>query len=171
MPQVSLWVVSAGFVATLASSASAAAAEPIAALKPMAFLAGHCWKGSLGDAGSTDEHCFAWLYDGKMLRDTHTVHAPGRPDYVGETTYYWDSAGKRVEYLYVENLGGISRGTVESVPGALVFPATQYVEGGAATTYRVRWTLVDDGLYEAWSEAQSKDGWTTMFRVKMRRMP
>jgi len=99
------------------------------------------------------------------------VHAPGRPDYVGETTYYWDSASKRVEYLYVENLGGISRGTVESIPGALVFPATQYIEGGNAMTYHVRWTIVEDGLYEAWSEAQSKDGWTTMFRVKMRRVP
>ena len=159
------------FLAALALAGSATAAEPVAALKPMAFLAGHCWKGSLGDAGSTDEHCFAWLYDGKALRDTHTVRAPGRPDYVGETTYYWDSAGKRVEFLYVENLGGISRGTVESVPGALVFPATQYIEGGNAMTYRVRWTLVEDGLYEAWSEAQSKDGWTTMFKMKMRRVP
>jgi hypothetical protein len=35
----------------------------------------------------------------------------------------------------------------------------------------VRWTIVEDGLYEAWSEAQSKDGWATMFKVKMRRMP
>jgi hypothetical protein len=159
------------FLAALALAGPAVAAEPVAALKPMAFLAGHCWKGALGDGARTDEHCFAWLYDGKMLRDTHTVRTPGKPDYVGETTYYWDSVGKRVEFLYVENLGGISRGTVESVPGALVFPATQYIEGGAATTYRVRWTIVEDGLYEAWSEAQSKDGWATMFKVRMRRVP
>ena len=154
----------------LALPASSIAAEPPAALKPMAFLAGHCWKGALGD-GATDEHCFAWLYDGQMLRDTHTVRKTGRPDYVGESTYYWDSASRRVEYLYVENLGGISRGTMESTPGALVFPATQYVANGSAMTYRARWTLVDDSSYEAWSEAQSNGAWATLFKVTLKRVP
>ena len=72
-----------------------AGAAPVDGLKPMAFLAGHCWKGTFPDGKQTDEHCFAWIVDGQALRDVHTVRAPGRPDYVGETTYYWDSAGKR----------------------------------------------------------------------------
>lgn len=148
----------------------AAAAEPIEALKPMAFLAGHCWKGDFTDAKQTDEHCFQWLYNGKALRDTHTVRAAGRPDYVGETTYYWDSASRRVEWLYLENAGGLSRGTVQSEPGALVFPPTQFVEGGSAMTFRVRWTLVGSDAYEAWSEAQDKNGWTTMFRMTLKRV-
>jgi hypothetical protein len=145
-------------------------AEPIEALKPMAFLAGHCWKGDFADGKQTDEHCFQWLYSGKALRDTHTVRAPGRPDYVGETTYYWDSLAKRVEYLYVENLGGVSRGTVETTAGALVFPATQYVADGTAMTYRVRWTRLDDSSYEAWSEAQDRNGWVTMFKLAMKKV-
>jgi hypothetical protein len=145
-------------------------AEPIEALKPMAFLAGHCWKGDFADGKQTDEHCFQWLYGGKALRDTHTVRAPGRPDYVGETTYYWDSLAKRVEYLYVENLGGVSRGTMESTPGALVFPATQYVADGTAMTYRVHWTRLDDSSYEVWSEAQDKNGWVTMFKLAMKKV-
>ena len=145
-------------------------AEPIEALKPMAFLAGHCWRGDFADGKQTDEHCFQWLYGGKALRDTHTVRAPGRPDYVGETTYYWDSVAKRVEYLYVENLGGVSRGTMETTPGALVFPATQYVADGTAMTYRVRWTRLDDSSYEAWSEAQDKNGWVTMFKLVMKKV-
>ena len=45
-------------------------AEPIEALKPMAFLAGHCWKGDFADGKQTDEHCFQWLYGGKALRDS-----------------------------------------------------------------------------------------------------
>ena len=147
------------------------AAQPIEPLTPMAFLAGHCWKGEFPGGKQTDEHCFAWLYDGKALRDTHTVRAPGRPDYVGETTYYWDSAAKRLEYLYVENLGGISRGTVQSAPDGLVFPATQYVADGKALTYRVRWTRLSDSTYEAWSEAQSAEGWATMFKLTMKRTP
>ena len=147
-----------------------AAAEPIEPLKPMAFLAGHCWKGAFPDTRQTDEHCFDWLYAGQALRDTHTVRAPGRADYVGETTYYWNSATKRVEFLYIENTGGISRGMMESAPGALVFPATEYVQGGVAMTYRVRWTLVGDDSYEAWSEMQDNNGWTTMFKVKLKRI-
>jgi hypothetical protein len=146
-------------------------AQPVEALRPMAFLAGHCWKGEFPDKAQNDEHCFQWIYNRNALRDTHTVRAPGRPDYVGETTYYWDSGSKRVEYLYVENLGGISRGTMETAPGALVFPATQYVADGQSMTYRVRWTVIDDASYEAWSEMQAKDGWVTMFRLTMKRSP
>ena len=97
------------------------------------------------------------------------MRTPGRPDYVGETTYYWDSAAKRVEYIYIENLGGISRGNMQSTPEALVFPATQYVAEGQAMTYRVRWTRLSDTSYEAWSEIQGKDGWTTMFKLTMKR--
>jgi hypothetical protein len=151
-----------------AAVGSPALAAPIEALQPMAFLAGHCWKGDFADGKQTDEHCFAWLYGGKALRDTHTVRAPGRSDYVGETTYYWDSAAKRVEYIYIENLGGVSRGSVQSTPEALIFPATQYVADGQAMTYRVRWTRLSDTSYEAWSEMQGKDGWMTMFKLTMK---
>ena len=147
-----------------------AAAEPIDALKPMAFLAGSCWKGEFPDGKRTDEHCFTWMYDGKALRDVHAVRTPGRPDYVGEAIYFWDSANKRVEYLYVENLGGISRGTVDtSMAGVLQFPPAQYVADGQTMTYRARWTVLDTA-YEAWNEAQGKDGWVTMTKLTLKRV-
>src|SRR5947209_3375064 len=112
------------------SISGAALAAPTGGLSAMAFLAGHCWKGTLADGKQVDEHCFSWLYDGKALRDVHTVRAPGRPDYVGETTYYWDSSAKRVEFLYVENLGGISKGIMQASDRVLTFPPTQYVADG-----------------------------------------
>jgi len=146
-----------------------AAAQPIEALKPMEYLAGHCWRGTFPDGKRTDTHCFEWMLGGKALRDVHTVRAPERPDYVGETIYYFDSGAKRVEYLYVENLGGISRGTMESTPGALVFPAAQYVESGKAMTYRSRWTRLDDSSYEAFAEMQDKGNWAPMFKITMNR--
>ncbi|MEA1674242.1 hypothetical protein [Nitrospirillum sp. BR 11163] len=162
----------------IAGVSMAAFADPAPGLKPMTFLAGHCWKGEFpGGQQRTDTHCFTWLYEGKALRDTHTVRTPGQPDYVGETTYYWDPAAKRVEYLYIENQGGISHGTVTTEGGALVFPATQYVAEGQAMTYRVRWTPQGTGpggqpdAYEAWSEVQTKDGWSTMFKLALKRQP
>ncbi len=156
-------------LAVLIMVSSMANAEPIEALKPMAFLAGHCWKGQFADGKQTDEHCFEWLYGGKALRDAHTVRALDRPDYKGETTYYYDAGAKRVEWVYIENLGGISRGTMESASGALVFPPTEYVAEGQTMTYRVRWTPIGSDSYEAWSEAKTKDGWTTMFKMTLKR--
>ena len=169
MMRLKLRITLAGVLVSAAAFSGSAAAAPIEPLQPMAFLAGHCWKGDFPGGKETDEHCFAWLYDGKALRDTHTVRAPGRPDYIGETTYYWDSAAKRVEFVYIENLGGISRGNMQSMPDGLVFPPTQYVADGEAMTYRVRWTKLSDTSYEAWSEMQGKDGWTTMFKLTMKR--
>jgi len=167
--RLKLRITLAGVLVSAAAFSGSAAAAPIEPLQPMAFLAGHCWKGDFPGGKQTDEHCFAWLYDGKALRDTHTVRTPGRPDYIGETTYYWDSAAKRVEFVYIENLGGISRGNMQSMPEALIFPPTQYVADGQAMTYRVRWTRLSDTSYEAWSEMQGKDGWTTMFKLTMKR--
>jgi hypothetical protein len=144
-------------------------AEPIAAFKPMAFLAGHCWRGQFTDGKRTDEHCFQWLYDGRALRDTHTVRAPGQPDYVGETTYYFDSVAQRIDWLYIENAGGISRGTVQSEGSALVFPPTDYIGDGQTMTYRVRWTPMSKDAYEAWSENKTPTGWSTMFKMTLTR--
>jgi hypothetical protein len=155
----------------LAGAAGAAAAvEPSELLKPMAFLAGHCWKGTFADGRASDEHCFSWLYGGRALRDTHTVRWPGKPDGVGESTYYVDPAGNHLEFLYIENNGGFSRGTVESLPEALLFPDTQYISDGEALVYRARWTRQGDNAYEAWSEAQTEHGWSTLFRVVLRRV-
>ncbi|MEP6503132.1 MAG: hypothetical protein ABJD97_07380 [Betaproteobacteria bacterium] len=159
-------------LAALAMSclAGTACAEPAELLRPLSFLAGHCWKGSFADGKQTDEHCFAWLYEGRVLRDTHTVRTPGKPDGVGESTYYVNSAGNHVEFLYVESGGGFSRGTVESLPGTLLFPDTQYIADGEALVYRARWTRQGDKAYEAWSEAQTPDGWSTMFKLVLKRI-
>ena len=53
-----------------------------------------------------------------------------------------DAAAKRVEWLCIENHGGISRGTIEGTDDALVFPPTQYIAEGQTITYRVRWTRI-----------------------------
>jgi hypothetical protein len=153
----------------LAGPACGARAEPAEPLRPLAFLAGHCWKGGFADGRTTDEHCFRWLYDGRVLRDAHVVRAPGRPDVVGESTYYVNPAANRVEFLYLEGGGGVSRGTVEALPEALIFPDTQYTGDGQAVVYRARWTPVADDAYEAWSEVQTPEGWTTMSRLVLRR--
>jgi hypothetical protein len=159
----------ASLILSSLACAAGAATEPVEQLKPMAFLAGHCWKGTFADGQRTDEHCFAWLYGGHALRDTHTVRTPGKPDGLGESTYYVDSVGKHVEFLYIENGGGFSRGRVENLPDALLFPDTRYVSDGEGLVYRARWTRRGDDAYEAWSEAQTRNGWETMFKLVLKR--
>ena len=152
-------------------SAGAVQAEPIDAFKPMAFLAGHCWKGDFADGKTTDVHCFSWLYEGKALRDVHTVRSPGRPDYVGESTYFWDSAAKQVSYVYVENMGGLGRGQVEATPTGIAFPGSQYINGGKTMDLRVQWNRAGDDAYEAWAETKNKDAWVTMYKMVLKRLP
>ena len=57
----------------LALAPFSVSAAPDPALQPLAFLAGHCWIGTIPGTADTDEHCFAWVYDGRCLRDRHVV--------------------------------------------------------------------------------------------------
>jgi hypothetical protein len=149
-------------------SSAAAQAAPAEALKPMAFVAGHCWKGEFPGGQKTDEHCFEWMLDGQALRDVHTVRTPGKPDYVGETIYYYDSAAKIVAYLYVENSGGHSRGTMKPSSSGLEFPEAHYIATGIDLPYRVHWTVGTDS-YEAFSEMYLKDKWVTQFKMTLKK--
>jgi len=149
---------------------TASQAEPNAALQPMAFLAGHCWKGTFADGKTTDEHCFEWLYGGKFLRDRHVVRRPDKPGHVGETFYWYDAEARRIDYVYLEDSGAVSRGSAAGVADGVDFPAARYVgEKGDAMTYRSRWTRVGDTAYEAHAEGQTKDGWATMWKMKLER--
>ncbi|MYM65908.1 hypothetical protein GTP45_03535 [Pseudoduganella sp. FT55W] len=149
-------------------SSIAVQAAPAEALKPMAFLAGHCWKGEFPGSKQTDEHCFQWAQDGHSLRDVHTVRTPGKPDYVGETIYYYDWSAKVVSYLYVENSGGYSRGTMKPATDGLEFPETNYIANGLTLPYRVKWTVSTDS-YEAFSEMYVKDKWVTQFKMTLKK--
>ena len=143
-----------------------ASAQPNAGYESLAFLADHCWKGAF-PGGRTDEHCFTWIYGGKFLRDRHTVRAEGKPDALGESIYFWDSAAKRLEYLYIESDGGFSRGPVSIENEALVFPDTSFVEKGKTMVYRSRWQRSGANAYDVVTEFKSKDGWAPGFKVHM----
>ena len=85
-------------LAVLAASTSAAAARD-PALEPLAFLAGHCWKGTLPGTADVDEHCYSWMFDGRYLRDRHVVRRGDKAVYEGESIYYWNGAEKRLDEI------------------------------------------------------------------------
>ena len=154
-----------------AAFADAAPTAPADPFKPMAFLAGHCWKGDFPNQPQTDEHCFEWVYDGHFLRDRHVVHGDGHPDYLGETLYYWDTVSRQIQYLYIENQGGYSKGGVEATADGLMFPPTTYSDNGQQQTYRSHWQRSGDDAYESINELKTKDGWSVAWKVKMQKQP
>ncbi|HEY1044626.1 MAG TPA: hypothetical protein VGE60_12255, partial [Telluria sp.] len=102
------------------------------------------------------------------LRDSHVVRTAGKPDYRGETTYYWSPISKSVEYLYLDSKGGMSRGIMETVANTLAFPPAEHAPGDAAAVYRVRWTPSGTRSYDSWAEKKGPDGtWQTMFKMTM----
>lgn len=152
------------------ASAPSAGAEP-AGYGPLAFLVGHCWKGTFPDGKVTDEHCFSWIYGGKFVRDEHVVHkGAGRPDGFGESIYVWDAASGELQYLYIESAGGFSRGTVSSEKDALVFPAATYSEKGQVQTYRSRWRRAGTDAYDVVTEFRDGDRWVPGFTIRMQRV-
>jgi len=140
---------------SLPAAAEPATPDPYA---PLAYLAGHCYSGSMKGGKDIDTHCFSWVYGKHFVRDVHVVKGEGHDDYVGETIYYWDSTDRKLKYLYVENKGGSSAGVVEIADPALVFPPTDFQAGGKTQTYRSRWTRRGDEGYDAVTEFKQADG-------------
>jgi hypothetical protein len=145
------------------------AAAPDPAFEPLAFLAGHCWKGAMPDGKSTDEHCFAWVYEGKFLRDLHVVRAGNKATYEGETIYYWNATAKELQFFYITNHGGYSNGRVAPEADAIGFPAAVLVSGGKAIGYRGRWKRAGENAYEVLREYETDKGWIPV-RMEMRRV-
>lgn len=148
-----------------------AAAETSSPYAPLAFLVGHCWQGELpGGKKDIDTHCFSWIYADKFVRDAHVVHGAGHKDYLGESIYYWDSVAKKLQYLYFENAGGSSHGDVETTATTLVFPPTDYQEGGKTQTYRSRWSHAGAEAYDVITEFKNDNAWKTAWTVHMEKI-
>ena len=135
---------------------------------PQAFLAGSCWKGTFPDGKQIDEHCFEWVYGQRFLRDRHTVTGGPAP-YGGETIYYFDAPSKTVHYLYINVLGGHSRGTVNVKDGVLLFPEEKYSDGKQEQTYRSSWRRDGDDAYLVLTEIKTEQGWKDAWRTRMQR--
>lgn len=136
---------------------------------PMAYLTGHCWAGTLKGSSDVDTHCFSWVYDGKFVRDRHTVHGQGHPDHMGESLYYWDETARRLQYLYIESDGGYSKGEVQVSGEALVFPETRFQQGGQLQAYRSRWSRSGEDAYDVVTEFRKKEGWVPGWTVHMQK--
>ena len=145
-------------------AAAQAAAQPPGAKGPLAMfdrLAGSCWttnfvpvNASIPSGDSLDTHCFSVLYDGQYVRDAHRVTRQGQVIYRGETTYSRD--GEQVEFVYLNSLGGVSRGTAIASPEGIQFTSIYRAPGEEKPkeiASRWRWSGPDS--YDVWDD----DNW------------
>ncbi len=144
-------------LALLSPCLASAATDP--ALEPLAFLAGHCWKGTLPATSDTDEHCFSWIFEGRYLRDRHVVTSAGKAAYEGESIYYWNGATKQVEYFYITAQGGHAIGQMVPEADALSFPTAKLVTPTQSFEFRGRWKRVGADGYEVLREYKTDKGW------------
>lgn len=125
-------------IALLLAAAATPAPALASGLEPLAFLVGHCWRGTF-PGGKTDVHCFEPVFGGKHIRDRHEVTG-GQSVYRGETIYSWNQALGRVDYTYWNSLGGVSRGTMVPRGGALDFGDQLYTgSDGKRTAINTQW--------------------------------
>ena len=138
------------FLALAVAAAPAPAAPSLRAeLEPLRFLVGHCWRGDMKGGSQQDRHCFEPVFDGQHIRDRHEVTG-GTSIYRGETIYSWNGAAKRIEYVYWNSIGGVSRGSMTPRPGLLDFGGETYTGAdGRRLTLSTVWRRIDERSYEA----------------------
>jgi uncharacterized protein YndB with AHSA1/START domain len=136
----------------LATLAALALADPPlrAELRPLEFLVGHCWEGTLPD-GKSDRHCFESVYGGQHIRDHHVVSAQsGGPGVYSGETFYSAAGNGRLAFVYFNSIGGVSQGSLGAEPDRLNFGEEHYRgPDGRQITLSVSWRRVGDDAYEA----------------------
>lgn len=146
----------------------AQADDASAALKPLAFLAGSCWRGTFPDGKATDEHCFDWILNGRYMRDTHVVRGAGA-DYEGVTLIGWDPGRNATSYWYFTNEAHLSQGTVEAAHDGISFRETVALAGG--DKLEMRGVLAPRGAdgYRVRTEQREGEAWKERFTIEFRR--
>ena len=113
------------------------------ALAIFAPLLGKCFAATLAPQ-TVDRHCFASVYDGVHVRDTHVVTAKGKPVYSGESVYSFD--GKGLQFTYVNSMGGVGHGTATVQSGVMSYDLSMKAKpAGAPQQFRGKWTVDAEG--------------------------
>jgi len=152
------WAAALAFASSAIAGEPAPEAGPSAKLEALAFLVGHCWRGEFATRGHVDTHCFEPVFGGQHIRDRHEVTG-GKEVYRGETIYSWDADSGRVEYVYWNSLGGVSRGTMVPKGGVLDFGDESHtLPDGNKLVISTLWRPVGDASYEVVSTRNGVTG-------------
>jgi hypothetical protein len=134
-------------------SGNVAALEPH--FDPIAFTVGHCWRAEFSN-GMEDEQCFAAMYDGRMVHNTHVLHGSD-PRYGGTTIYSWDAAQGRVRFHYFTSTGAVSEGHLVAHEEGYTVPERHVGADGTVTELESVFRRDGDEAFTV-TTRQRKDG-------------
>lgn len=140
------------------------------AMRPMAFLAGSCWRGTFPDGRQTDTHCFSPIYSNSYMQDRHVVLGAPAP-YSGVTLYHRDYMTSHIGFTYRASDGSVTNGSVVPVEGGLSFPEVHRAADGTESEIRTTWLRDGPDAYRVRSEIRQRRGaWRTMLDMRMVRI-
>jgi hypothetical protein len=137
-------------------------------LQPLAHLAGHCWEGPLPDFVGRSQgygavnvtHCFRWVLDGRVLRDSLYIQGQ-TPEMRGETSYYWDTARRQLRYMFWSIGPSYSFGTIRVAGNKLIFDDEELYGANGLLRYDSTWTQTAPDRFVQNRQRLEKDGkWT-----------
>lgn len=126
-------------------------------LRPLAFLAGSCWRATLPLGRAVHTHCFTWVFGGHFLRERYRVT---QSDDAGETLYRWDQAARQIRWDYYSSRGVLGSGIASGTAYGLAF-TFQSPENGRSIPTRVEWRRVGADSYVETTQFRERRRWRT----------
>jgi hypothetical protein len=126
-------------------------------LRPLAFLAGSCWRATFPIGRAVDTHCFTWMFGGRFHRDRETMSRTG---FASETIYHWDAAARQIRWYFYTSRGVLSSGTASGTDNGLTF-AYRSSEFGRPVAARVTWRRDGADAYVETTQFRERGRWRT----------
>jgi hypothetical protein len=126
-------------------------------LRPLAFLAGSCWRATYPLGHAVDTHCFTWMFGGRFLRERQSVTQSG---FASETIYHWASASRQIQWTNYSSRGSPHSGTASGTGHGLAFAfrSSDFVRPTAA---RVEWRRDGADSYIETTQYRERGRWRT----------
>lgn len=109
-------------VLLIGAAAATAQDQPDSPLGTLQPLVGNCYVAVFEEGETSDTHCWEAMLGENFIRDTHVIGDGESEGYRGESIYFVDPETGEAGYVYFNNLGGISRGSLLLEDGVLSTP-------------------------------------------------
>jgi hypothetical protein len=126
-------------------------------LRPLAFLAGSCWRATYPLGRGADTHCFTWIFGGRFLRERRRGALAGDS---GETIYHWDASARQIRWDYYSSRGPLGSGTASATEDGLAF-AYRSADFGHPVATRVDWRRDGPDSYVETTQYRQHGRWRT----------
>jgi TolB protein len=106
------------------------------------------------------------MYDGRFVRNTHTVIGKAPPFYGGLTMYSHDPASDRIRFHYFTSTGAVSTGELQPDGDGFVIPERHVGADGGVTELETRFRRDGEYAYRTETRKKTATGWQPMMSLR-----